>query len=216
MIIFPWMENHGVMGNPIVQYLHQQQQEALNRAFVQGQYELGSPSHTIPHELPMSRHVIGTALPAMLSRSTDEIVLTTFQVFLCRHIQVFAATREDVSSRVRGRHKQVLLHQAGIRCRHCAHISASQRTKGAVYFPSSTMGIYQAAQNMCTTHLQCGSCLKMPESDKILFAQSIGTKTAGSSSAGALSKWAWWTRKRVSFHSVPFQWELYHFKAYIQ
>jgi hypothetical protein len=129
------------------------------------------------------------SLPLILSHSTDEIVLTTFQVYLRRHIEVFAATQEDVSSRVRGRHKRVLLHQVGIRCRHCAPVPANQRSKGAVYFPASTMGIYQASQNMCTTHLQCGLCPKMPESDKTLFAQLIGTKTAGSSSAGGRAYW---------------------------
>jgi hypothetical protein len=117
------------------------------------------------------------------------MVLSMFQVFLRQHVQVFAATNEDAYSRVRGRHKPVVLHQVGIRCRHCAHIAAHQRAKGTTYFPSSTMGIYQAAQNMCTTHLQCGLCPEMPESIKTEFAQLIGTKTAKSSSAGGRAYW---------------------------
>jgi hypothetical protein len=70
------------------------------------------------------------------------------QVFLRLNIEAFAATDVDAVVRIKGRNKQVYLHQVGIRCRHCAHVPAMQRTKGAVYFPSSTMGIYQAAQNM--------------------------------------------------------------------
>jgi hypothetical protein len=130
-----------------------------------------------------------SSLPLVLSCSTDEIVLSKFQVFLRQHMEAFAATDTDVSSRIRGRHKQVLVHQVGIRCRHCSHIVPHQRAKGAVYFPSSTMGIYQAVQNMCTTHLQCGLCPEMPESIKTEFAQLIGTKTAGSSSSGGRAFW---------------------------
>jgi hypothetical protein len=130
-----------------------------------------------------------TGLRILALERDDEIVLTTFQVFLRHHIEPFAATQEDVSSRVRGRHKRVLLHQVGIRCRHCAPIPANQRTKGAVYFPASPMGIYQAAQNMCSTHLQCGLFPEMPESIKTEFALMIGTKTAGSSSAGGRAYW---------------------------
>jgi hypothetical protein len=101
---------------------------------------------------------------------------------------VFAAT-QDIYSRVRGRHKPVVLYQVGIRCCHCAHIPTHERRKGSVYIPASTMVIYQAVQNMCTTHLQCGLCPEMPESTKTQFAQLIGNKTAKSSSAGGRAYW---------------------------
>jgi hypothetical protein len=51
------------------------------------------------------------------------------------------------------------------------------------------MGLYQAAQNMNSTHLQCGLCPAMPESTKTAFAQLLGTKMAGSSSAGGRKYW---------------------------
>jgi hypothetical protein len=195
------MESHGMRGDicisdsPIVQYLYQQ--KSLQRQCAhqyhhengrRGQSDFTSPLHVTSPEL-VAPHAMYALLPAVLSRSTDGVVLTKFQIFLRLHMEAFAANNKDVSSRVRGRHKQVTLHQVGIRCRHCAHISASQRTKGAVYFPKSTMGIYQAAQNMCTTHLQCGLCPEMPESTKTMFAQLIGTKTAASSSAGGRAYW---------------------------
>jgi hypothetical protein len=180
-------------GNPVIQYLQQQQQQALHgegaRRNESGRHGMiGLTSSSIYQDMG-SPPKTGT-LPAVLSCSMDEVLLTKFQVFLRMHIEAFAATSQDVSSRVRGRHKQVRLHQVGIQCRHCAHIPASQRGKGAVYFPSSTMGLYQVAQNMNSTHLQCGLCPEMPESTKTAFAQLLGTKTAGSSSAGGRAYWA--------------------------
>jgi hypothetical protein len=187
------MQGNGAFGTPPVnQYLHHQQafhrecgrqDESTNL----GSSGLTGPSHSIPQDLMLSNAT--GVLPAVLSRTSDEIILSKFQAFLRQHIEAFAATSEDVYSPIRGRNKPVLLHQVGIRCRHCAHISANRRTKGSVYFPSSTMGIYQAAQNMSTMHLQCGLCPEMPESDKTLFAQLIGTKTAGTSSAGGRTYW---------------------------
>jgi hypothetical protein len=179
-------------GNPVIQYL--QQQQALNRQGARQNKSIGMNVSTNPLPLSVSQdlvssHVTCAQLPAVLSCSMDEVLLTKFQVFLRLHIEAFAATPHDVSSRIRGRHKQVRLHQVGIQCRHCAHIPASQRGKGAVYFPSSTMGLYQAAQNMNSTHLQCGLCPEMPESTKTAFAQLLGTKTAGSSSAGGRAYW---------------------------
>jgi hypothetical protein len=190
-------------GNPITQYLQQQQQQQLNRE-VARHYASGSnglndfarpPPLSISRDLVTSPHVSGAQqqqqqqLPAVLSCSTDGLVLTQFQVFLRGHIEAFASSPQDVSSRVRGRHKPVRLHQVGIQCRHCAHLAPNQRGKGAVYFPSSTMGLYQAAQNMNATHLQCGLCPQMPESTKAMFAQLLGTKTSGSSSAGGRAYW---------------------------
>jgi hypothetical protein len=182
-------------GNPIMQYLHQQ--PALNRGGARryesvshGMSSLASPPPpSISQDMVSSPRITGT-LPAVLSCSMNEMVLTQFQVFLRQHIEAFAATSEDVSSRVRGRHKQVRLHQVGIQCRHCAHMPPRQRGKGAVYFPSSTMGLYQGAQNMSSTHLQCGLCPEMPQSTKTAFAQLLGTKTAGTSSAGGRAYWA--------------------------
>jgi hypothetical protein len=194
------MESHGMRGDicisdsPIVQYLYQQ--KSLQRTCARqyhgngrrGQSDFASPLRVISPEL-VAPHAMCALLPKVLSRSTDGVVLTKFQIFLRLHMEAFAANNKDVSSRIRGRHKQVLLHQVGIRCRHCAHIPANRRGKGAVYFPKSIMGFYQAAQNMCTAHLQCGLCPEMPESTKTMFAQLIGTKTAASSSAGGRAYW---------------------------
>jgi hypothetical protein len=61
------------------------------------------------------------ALPAALSCSTDAVIFSQFPVVLRQDMQAIAATNKEVSTRIRGRHQPVLLHQVGIRCRHCAH-----------------------------------------------------------------------------------------------
>jgi hypothetical protein len=133
-----------------------------------------------------------SVLPCCLASSpqSDALVLSPFQIFLRRHIEVFAADRHDVYSPVRGRTKAVHLYQVGIRCRHCAHVAPSQRAKGAAYFPQSTLGLYQAAQNMSSTHLQTGACPEMPESIQQSFTDLLSTKRPGSSSMSGRKYWS--------------------------
>jgi hypothetical protein len=199
-----WVENQcstrasraGITENPVpvVQYLQQQQTLRRDGARFDVSDSHGvngftsPPPRSIPQDLVASSATCAQ-LPAVLSCATDGIVLTKSQVFLRMHIEAFAATPLDVLARVRGRHKQIRLHQIGIRCCHCAHLAPNQRGKGAVFFPSSTMGLYQAAQNMNSTHLQCGTCPEMLELTKTAFAQLLGTKTAGSSSMGGRAYW---------------------------
>jgi hypothetical protein len=129
-------------------------------------------------------------VPFVLSSPNDGLVLSPLQVLLRLNIEAFPATPLDAVVRIKGRNKQVYLNQVGIRCRHCAHVPTMQRMKGAVYFPSTTLGLYQAAQNMCSSHLQCGLCPEMPESIKTLFAQLHETKSGVSNSAGGRTYWA--------------------------
>jgi hypothetical protein len=106
------------------------------------------------------------------------------------HIEVFAATTKDIESSIRGPNKEIRLHQIGLRCRHCAHMPPKARTKGSTYFPVSRLGFYQAAQNMSSSHLQCGLCSKMPDTIKRVFAKLLGTKTPGSSSKNGRKYWS--------------------------
>jgi hypothetical protein len=179
------------MESPIVQYLQQRQGlsrdsrshcESNNRGFNGCTSSPPSLYSNSQHLVPQPH--VSYALPAALSCSTNGVLLSKFQIFLRQHIEAFGATHQDVTSRTRRRHQKVLLHQVGVRCRHCAHTLSPISVTRAVYFPLTTMGFYQASQNMCTTHLQCGLCPEMPESIKTEFAQLIGTKTAASSSAG--------------------------------
>lgn len=122
-------------------------------------------------------------LPFILALPDDSIWLSPHQVFLRQQIEVFRASKKDISTHRRGRNKPVLIGQVGIRCRHCAHISVDKVQKGSIYFPATLHGIYQAAQNMSTIHLQCGLCFQMPEAVRQKFSHLVSTK-AGSSGAG--------------------------------
>jgi hypothetical protein len=141
----------------------------------------GRPERASLDTIPMD-------LPIILAQSTDYLVLTGHQALLRQQIELFRATQDYVSSPARGRNKKVGLGQVGIRCRHCAHVPASHRPKGSVYFPASLVGLYQAAQNMSSNHIQCGLCPEMPQSLKDKFTELFPTK-AQSSGAGR-SYWA--------------------------
>jgi hypothetical protein len=175
------------ISQPVAQYLQMHEQQQRQR---QQQRAWTTRSRVLEaRNVSLSTVVTRGHLPQFLSSRSDVNQLTKFQVFLRLHIEAFAASPIDVAVRTRGRNKAVVLNQVGIRCRHCAHVPTNQRVRGSVYFPSSTMGFYQAAQNMSSTHLQCGLCPEMPESIKTEFALLIGTKTAASSSAGGRVYW---------------------------
>jgi hypothetical protein len=96
---------------------------------------------------------------------------------------LFSASSDDVETHVRGRSKPIALHQVGIRCKHCTNVHILQRAKGSTYFPTSVWGIYQASQNMGTTHFVSGQCAHMPQDVKDEFAQLAAAKSASKSTS---------------------------------
>ena len=92
-----------------------------------------------------------------LSLACDDEHLSEYQIMVRKQLEVFEAQPEDVESNTQGRKKQVSLGQVGIRCKHCAALPLRQRGRGAVYYPAKLQGVYQAAQNMASSHL-CESC----------------------------------------------------------
>lgn len=96
-----------------------------------------------------------------LTLSCDNEQLSDYQIYVRKQLEMFEALQEDVESNTQGRKKQVVLGQVGIRCRHCTGFPVRQRGRGAVYYPTKLQGIYQAAQNMASTHL-CESCQCIP------------------------------------------------------
>jgi hypothetical protein len=116
------------------------------------------------------------SLPVILCLTDDHRKLSEHQILLRQQIEVFGASKGDVSTHTRGRNKPIMVNQVGIRCRHCKHLPVSKRQKGSAYFPGSTIGLYQAAQNMSTTHIQCGLCSEMPEKLKRRFAELMSCK----------------------------------------
>jgi hypothetical protein len=108
----------------------------------------------------MSSELRGTnqQSPAVsLSLACDDEHLSEYQILVRKQLEVFEAHPEDVESNTQGRKKQVALGQVGIRCKHCASLPLRQRGRGAVYYPAKLQGVYQAAQNMASSHL-CESC----------------------------------------------------------
>jgi hypothetical protein len=132
--------------------------------------------------------ITSVRLPCTLSNPFDVRVLSNHQSYLRQQIEVFAASMADVSAHVRGRNKRIVLDQVGIQCRHCAHVPMQKRQMGSTYFPATLMGFYQAAQNMLSTHIQCGKCEALPKSVAQEFHRLLVLKKA--TSTGGRRYWA--------------------------
>ena len=127
-------------------------------------------------------------LPCLLAVPEDNQKLSNHQVFLRNQIEAFQATEDDLTTHTRGRNKPIKLGQVGIRCLHCARLPVARRQKGSTYFPASLHGLYQAAQNMNTTHMQRGLCTEMPPEYKKMFTEAVNNKV--SSSVAGRPYWA--------------------------
>jgi hypothetical protein len=127
-------------------------------------------------------------LPCLLSNPFDVRVLSNHQCYLRQQVEVFAATRADTTAHVRGRNKRISLDQVGIQCHHCAHVPVPKRQTGSTYFPATLMGFYQAAQNMLSTHIQCGKCDALPQTVTQEFHRLLEHKKATSN--GGRKYWA--------------------------
>lgn len=93
--------------------------------------------------------------------SVDEENLSTYQCLVRKQIELFEATQDELEANAQGRNKPILRGQVGIRCRHCGVLPVEKRKKGAVYFPSQLVGLYQTAQNMANSHL-LKNCSNIP------------------------------------------------------
>lgn len=129
-----------------------------------------------------------TCLPVVLAVPEDGQKLSSHQVLLRNQIEAFKATEDDLTTHTRGRNKPIKLGQIGIRCKHCARLPVARRQKGSTYFPASLHGLYQAAQNMNTTHMQSGLCTEMPPEYKQMFNEAMTNKV--SSSVAGRPYWA--------------------------
>lgn len=120
-------------------------------------------------------------LPVVLFLEEDETKLSAYQILLRSQVEAFSASSDDLATHARGRNKPITLGQVGIRCKHCSHLSHNRRNKGSVYFPYSLVGLYQAAQNMGSSHFHGESCAEMAEDLKQQFVDVLACKsTVGS------------------------------------
>jgi hypothetical protein len=102
----------------------------------------------------------GRTVPIALE--DDKLHLSKFQCLARQQIELFEATKEVAAAGARGRNTPIVVGQVGIRCRHCSQ-EASQKSRGAVYFPSIYDIVYQTAVNMTSVHL-CTHCKLIPQS----------------------------------------------------
>jgi hypothetical protein len=121
----------------------------------------------------------------VLACPDDRGMLNEHLAFLRQQIEFFRATIDDIMLHTRGRNKGVALRQVGVRCRHCSHLSVDKRRKGSTYFPSTLMGIYQAAQNISAEHFQSGICTEIPYDIKLQFERFGATKSFSSGAGKA-------------------------------
>ncbi len=119
-----------------------------------------------------------SSLPVLLFQVNDETKLSSYQILLRQQIEAFAASEDDVDSHARGRNKPITMRQVGIRCRHCSRTTWNRRKKGSAYFPHSLQGIYQAAQNMGSSHFNDTICSQMPVELQEKFAVTIACKSS--------------------------------------
>ena len=121
-----------------------------------------------------------------LALSCDDEQLSEYQMLVRKQLEVFEAQPEDVESNTQGRKKQVTLGQVGIRCQHCAGLPLRQRGRGAVYYPAKLNGVYQASQNMASSHL-CESCQCIPPN---LKSELRGLRDRRDTASGGKQYWA--------------------------
>jgi hypothetical protein len=111
--------------------------------------------------LPSNKHVL-----LLLAQEQDATKLNALHCWVRRHIQVFAATEQDVLAPSPGRKQRIVVGQVGLRCVHCA--ASHQRIKRAICYPPSVEAIYHSVSNMKFDHF--GQCPSLPPADRIEFA----------------------------------------------
>lgn len=114
-----------------------------------------------------SQRVLASASPAAINRGTpsssnksfmiytpnDEDNLTAYQCLARKYIEFFETNEDDLNAGHQGRNKPIVLKQVGIRCCLCANLPHRQKSRAHSYYPSHIVGIYQAAQNIASAHL---------------------------------------------------------------
>lgn len=124
------------------------------------------PQQLLPEHDPS---VVHTAVPVMTGRPSIPLYLSCnpdhlseYQCAIRKNVELFEASHADVTSRIKGRNKPIVLGQVGIRCMHCSHVyPVETRERGSMYYPHALVGIYQAAQILSQQHL-LGSCPYVP------------------------------------------------------
>jgi hypothetical protein len=153
-----------------------------------GQFNTSQP---IPSNIAMPVHASQppgiTGRPsAILYLTCDDDSLSDYQCLVRKQIELFEALDDDVESNAQGRNKPIVIGQVGIRCRHCATLPPRHRARGATYYPAKLDGLYQAAQNMASSHL-CSHCQLIPPAVR---QELLVLRDRKSSAGGGKKYWA--------------------------
>lgn len=107
----------------------------------------------------------------LLAQEEDESYLNPLHVFVRKQIEVFAATPTELAQPAPGRKTPIQLHQVGLRCIHCRHISTAtsqkQKVKRAVCYPSTVGRIYHSVSDMKFDHFS--NCKEIPSDVRKTF-----------------------------------------------
>ena len=119
--------------------------------------------NSVPSRTSISKESSPSLSPGTsLALPSDTDQLSRYQVNIRQQLEIFEAGPKDVESSTQGRKKAVVLGQVGLRCRHCASANPRERGRGSVYYPTKLSSVYQAAQNMASSHL-AESCTMIPD-----------------------------------------------------
>ena len=172
---WPSSLSHQLLPTPLSQLRHDQQRPQLMGDAATNE-ECTKPASLSPSSAPVpssqfdreqnSPHgLIRNKLTACGSVSVamplDQVYLSPYQAFIRQHLELFASDHGDCVTSQQGRRRRVKVGQVGIRCRHCSHFPLSQRGRGSCYYPQKLICVYQAAQNIASTHL-AKSCYCLP------------------------------------------------------
>ena len=154
-------------------------------------------SVSLPNHVLQVQHIDPKVRCVPLWTNDDESRLSTQQCWLRKQIETFPASERDVRRHTRGRNRILELGQVGIQCIHCKNLPQEGRGKGSSYFPSSTKGIYQAAQNILAYHFKEDTCpiitqqllQEMREAGSSGIPRHLAPKAGKSRSGGGKSFW---------------------------
>lgn len=121
-----------------------------------------------------------------LDEDSDGDNLNQIHCFVRKHIEFFAASKNDIAAPAPGRKTRVVLGQVGIRCIHCIALPPRHRVKRAICYPPSVSGIYHAVSNMKFDHF--ASCRGLPSPARQEFRalkEACCRKGSGGNSAGS-------------------------------
>jgi hypothetical protein len=181
-----WM-NHPVLAQALGLNFYQKGGDGAvnmqNNAAMNGFALPGGLIHTM--QVPLDASMTGRC-PTVIYMSCDDDSLSEYQCLVRKQVELFEARREDVDSNAQGRNRPIVMGQVGIRCRHCTMLPPKHRARGAIYYPAKLYGLYQAAQNMASSHL-CEHCQHVPPDVR---AELLKLRDRKSSAGGGKKYWA--------------------------